>query len=409
MPAKKTIIKKKDLDFIVRYVEKELVTGIIRKVIFPHDTCFTGSEVKIFGDLIVCGSSPGSGGEANLAANVGSGVGQVFRDKAGVTFNFKTLLAGSNINITDNADDITIAATSGGDLAASYIVVGNTSSLTNERALTEGIGLNFIDDGGDSTFTILVDDNEVPFLSGATFTGPILATIVSATLGFSGSHTRLLDGRSAFVGLGTVNITSTSNGQVFISGTGDGGGGAGNTLDEAYDEGGSGVGRSITVDTGAIQFQGSIGTNTFEVTGTTDMTGTLYVDGGASRAIEATGSVDVNGPFSATSKSFVIPHPSKPNGLLRHGSLEGPEHAVFVRGKCRGPIIKLPPYWKDLVDEKTITVELQPIGVQQDLLVISWDSTKVVVRNGNVMNNHIHFFYTVYAERKDIDKLEVES
>jgi hypothetical protein len=55
-----------------------------------------------------------SGGEANTGANVGSGQGNVFRDKTGVTLNFKTLLQGSNITITDNADDITIASTGGG-------------------------------------------------------------------------------------------------------------------------------------------------------------------------------------------------------------------------------------------------------------------------------------------------------
>lgn len=43
--------------------------------------------------------------------NVGTGVGQVFRDKVGTTLNLKTLLAGTGITITNNADDITIEAT----------------------------------------------------------------------------------------------------------------------------------------------------------------------------------------------------------------------------------------------------------------------------------------------------------
>jgi len=54
-----------------------------------------------------------AGGEVNTGANVGTGTGLVFRDKTGVTLNFKTLLQGSNITITNNADDITIAATGG--------------------------------------------------------------------------------------------------------------------------------------------------------------------------------------------------------------------------------------------------------------------------------------------------------
>jgi hypothetical protein len=57
----------------------------------------------------VCADAGGSG-EANTGANVGTGTGNVFRDKSGVTLNFKTLKEGSNISITDNADDITISA-----------------------------------------------------------------------------------------------------------------------------------------------------------------------------------------------------------------------------------------------------------------------------------------------------------
>ncbi|TET06778.1 hypothetical protein E3J79_00860 [Candidatus Dependentiae bacterium] len=41
-------------------------------------------------------------------ANVGTGVGQIFRDKTGVTLNFKTLAENTHMVITNNADDVTI-------------------------------------------------------------------------------------------------------------------------------------------------------------------------------------------------------------------------------------------------------------------------------------------------------------
>lgn len=44
-------------------------------------------------------------------ANVGVGTGLIFRDKIGVTFNVKSLIGGTNITVTDNADDITISST----------------------------------------------------------------------------------------------------------------------------------------------------------------------------------------------------------------------------------------------------------------------------------------------------------
>ncbi len=44
-------------------------------------------------------------------ANVGTGTGQLYRDTTSGTANFKTLVAGSNISITNNANDVTIAST----------------------------------------------------------------------------------------------------------------------------------------------------------------------------------------------------------------------------------------------------------------------------------------------------------
>lgn len=54
-----------------------------------------------------------SEGEPNTAANVGSGVG-LWKDKVGETLNFKSLVAGSNINISETSDEITITSAAGG-------------------------------------------------------------------------------------------------------------------------------------------------------------------------------------------------------------------------------------------------------------------------------------------------------
>lgn len=55
-----------------------------------------------------------AGGEANTGGNVGSGTGLIFRDKTGVSLNFKSLIAGSGISIANNANDITLSASGGG-------------------------------------------------------------------------------------------------------------------------------------------------------------------------------------------------------------------------------------------------------------------------------------------------------
>lgn len=57
----------------------------------------------------------GGGGEANLGANIGGGVGEVFRDKTGITLNFKTLRSSDgSVTITNEADTINLQSSSGG-------------------------------------------------------------------------------------------------------------------------------------------------------------------------------------------------------------------------------------------------------------------------------------------------------
>ena len=111
--------------------------------------------------------------------------------------------------------------------------------------------------------------------------------------------------------------------------------------------------------------------------------------------------VDINGNLSATTKSFDIEHPSKDGMRLRHGSFEGPENGVYVRGKSKEKVISLPDYWVDLVHEDSITVQLTAIGKGQDLYVEDIKDNKVYVNGEN-------YFYYILAERKDVERFEVE-
>jgi len=79
-------------------------------------------------DVTIDGPVPG---ETNLIANVGGGAGLVFRDKIGVTFNLKSILAGAGITVVNNADDITISAPT-----ANAIGIVGSSILTVTAAAT---------------------------------------------------------------------------------------------------------------------------------------------------------------------------------------------------------------------------------------------------------------------------------
>ena len=123
--------------------------------------------------------------------------------------------------------------------------------------------------------------------------------------------------------------------------------------------------------------------------------------------------VDAYGNLSATSKAFDIPHPNpekKAQGMrLKHGNLEGPEHGVYVRGRqLNDKEIELPVYWLDLVDPDTITVQLTSVGSHQNLYVKEIKDNVVYIGNGNLFSNKIDCYYFIQAERKDINKIDVE-
>ena len=121
------------------------------------------------------------------------------------------------------------------------------------------------------------------------------------------------------------------------------------------------------------------------------------------RNLTSSGSVSVSGHFSATTKSFLIPHPTKPDKKLQYACLEGPENGVYIRGKTNEPIILLPDYWSELVDADSITVTVTPIGKPQQLFVVSQNSTSVEIGNVDGLYN-----YLIFAERKDVNKLQTE-
>ena len=114
-------------------------------------------------------------------------------------------------------------------------------------------------------------------------------------------------------------------------------------------------------------------------------------------------------------KPFDIQHPTKGKGhRLRYACIEGPEVGVYYRGRLKGSnIIELPYYWRDLVHEDSITVQLQPIGKSQNLVVESFNNEYVVIEvgaNQDFLTNEILIdcFYHVYGERKDINPLITE-
>lgn len=145
---------------------------------------------------------------------------------------------------------------------------------------------------------------------------------------------------------------------------------------------------------------GSAGVFAANMTSATVLTGTVTA------GISVQAPLGIFASLAAPYKLFDIKHPSpnKEGKRLRHGSLEGPELAVYVRGKNKGSSIELPEYWNDLIDPSSITVHLTATDPDQHLCVQTITNTHVTI-NGDI---NLLYHYYIMAERKDVPKLEVE-
>jgi hypothetical protein len=99
---------------------------------------------------------------------------------------------------------------------------------------------------------------------------------------------------------------------------------------------------------------------------------------------------------------FDMPHPNKKGWRLRHVCIEGPEIAVYCRGRVqKDGIISLPSFWQGLVDINDMSINLTPIGHWQELYIKEVIDNKVIVKNNNF--NVINADYHIIARRLDDD------
>ena len=205
---------------------------------------------------------------------------------------------------------------------------------------------------------------------------------------------------------GGTGLTAINAGNSFLSSNS-----AGTALTYRSLLAGSGVTLSIDANSVTIESSGS-----GFVTGTgTSAYVSLWTDGGTTLTdsiMQQTGNiVIVEGSIKAQTKSFKIQHPLDPNKYLEHGSLEGPEHGIYQRGRASGKGIvqvDLPDYFQAL-SENDITVHITS-RIPSNLYVSESNSKffKVKrVKSNFLRNEYIEFDYFIVGERTDI-KLIIE-
>jgi hypothetical protein len=207
------------------------------------------------------------------------------------------------------------------------------------------------------------------------------------------------------VGSGHIDIGSNTLGQSLGNTFTYGGGTFNNYGQKWYSDGGLG-GTTLGVSSfwGIKLFTNQVPQLVINNSGTVSISGSVGI--GVSNPSYK---LEVNGSFAASSKSFVIKHPTKKGKKLVHGVVEGAEHSVYIRGRLnKGTHILFPEYWSKLVDHSTITVQLTPIGKRQIPTVVVIDKEGILVANNHWLNKSVDCFYYIQAERCDIPKLIVE-
>ena len=98
-------------------------------------------------------------------------------------------------------------------------------------------------------------------------------------------------------------------------------------------------------------------------------------------------------------KGFDIEHPTRKGKRLRHICVEGPESAIYIRGKLKGThIIDIPEYWQGLVDYDTITVNLTPCGKPDlSLYVKEIKDNKIILSSDHL--TQVECFYQIWGNR----------
>ena len=155
----------------------------------------------------------------------------------------------------------------------------------------------------------------------------------------------------------------------------------------------------------AIKAKGDV-----EIEGDTNQTGNIKASENITTDAHFIGDITQTSGTPPGCKLFDIQHPTKDGHRLAHACIEGPEVAVYTRGRvCNGKnVIDLPEYWDGLVDYESLTVQLTALHSHQNVIVkrISPIERRIYLQSQGGMP--VDCFYHIMAQRKDVPNLVVE-
>jgi hypothetical protein len=156
----------------------EKTTPVSADLLVIEDSAASNAKKKV-----QIGNLPGSGsGEANTASNLGtSGDGSgLYASKSGVDLRFKRIKAGSNISLTEETNDVVIAASGGGGSTSVWNPLTATTDFATAGASSSTITMN-----SNQTGNIAVGDAIKYVFNENTYRGQITA-LTSSLMTFRG-------------------------------------------------------------------------------------------------------------------------------------------------------------------------------------------------------------------------------
>jgi len=164
-------------------------------------------------------------GETNTASNLGAGTG-IYGTKVGMDLRFKSLLAGTNVTISNTSNDITINASAG----SSYQTVDNAATVLTQRTVLNftGAGITAADNVTNTRTDVtlaaplnslaayntngLITQTAANTFTGRTLTAPAAGITVSNGSGVSGNPTLgLANDLGALEGLTTTGFATRTD------------------------------------------------------------------------------------------------------------------------------------------------------------------------------------------------------
>jgi hypothetical protein len=147
---------------------------------YNFKTLVAGSNVSISPDTDTVTISVNNIGEINTASNTGAGIG-LFKDKTGANLNFKSIIAGNNISFdTSNPNQIVISSTGGSATSTGQnigtgigrLYANSLASVLRFKSIKAGNNIQIIDGASEITISASSVTNDEPNTPGGVLLGP---------------------------------------------------------------------------------------------------------------------------------------------------------------------------------------------------------------------------------------------